>query len=61
MKLISIFACLCLLALTLACSNEENTSEPQVNTEADSPANPRESETHSVVPVKTFPRGSKAG
>jgi sulfatase modifying factor 1 len=59
MKLISTFACLCLLTLTLACSNEENTSEPQVNTQADAPAPPREPETHSVIPVKLSPEDQK--
>jgi sulfatase modifying factor 1 len=64
MKLLSTFACLCLLSLTLACSNDENTSEKHIGISVekpnvDAPVNPREPETHTVVPINLSPEDQK--
>lgn len=55
MKHVSAFACLCLLTLTLACSNEEKTSEPEVSPQPETSVAEQRPIAHSVVRVKLSP------
>jgi len=55
MKPVSTFACLCLLTLTLACSDEEKTAGPEAPPPIDRRADRQNQAGHSVVPVKLSP------
>ena len=55
MKPVSMFACLCLLTLTLACSDEEKTAGPEEAFPIERPADRQTPASHSVVPVKISP------
>ena len=55
MKLVPTFACLCLLTLTLACSDEEKVPDPEVAQQIEQSADRQEPAVHAVVPVKYSP------